>query len=312
MKIDELAKQIRHMLRDDKDCVIGITAIFEREGKSTLAVQLGRAIDNDFKLERNILFAPTVKGILNLVHGLPKYSVIDADEAIKVLYKLKRWERMSIFLNQLYAICGQENHATLLCMVRFRDFNEFFRNHKIRIWIHVVERGIAVIMYKDKSPFSKDPWHMDENDGIFRQAIMKKKVVEYTTEDVLKALSKSSNYVDVLYFDDMEEELRIEYKDLKKKYSYDDLDLESSESVDNVFLYETAKEVAINPIYHKIYHGHRIADVDVIQVRFKIGRSKSARIKKIVENDIWGAALSTTPTTTTSYKDKEKSEKNSD
>ena len=117
--IKTLARLIRKRLREDWDVVIAVTGQ-EGCGKSTLAIELGMAVDKNFDLEQNIIYIPDYKLIAKkITEELKKYSVLIIDEAIKTMYK-RRWQaRAQIFLNQLYSICRKQNIATILCMPSF-------------------------------------------------------------------------------------------------------------------------------------------------------------------------------------------------
>ena len=283
--LNGLAKIISDHVRKDYDSVIAITSMFEGDGKSTLALQLGLAIDPNFKLERNVLFAPTVEQMKNLIFSLPKYSVINADEAIKILYKLNWADKLSIFLNQLYALCRKENLITILCMPRFRDFNEFFRNHKIKIWIHILERGRAVIFYKDWNMFARDPWWMDENMKKLEISKKKfKKVIDYNIDEKINIVAKTHNFVGILEFSDIPPELKTEYMRMRDLEKYNDIDMGEKQSLENMKLFATAGEIINKPEgFTKIYAGELIVDLDAIMNTYSVGRGRASRIKKIAE-----------------------------
>jgi len=287
MTIKQFCNNVRQHLRDDFDCVIAITSSSEGEGKSTLAGQLGLGIDPKFDFRRNILYSPTVKAMKDLIFGLEKYSVIDPDEAIKILYKLKWGDKLTIFLNQLYALCRQENLATVLPMPRITDFVEFFRNHKIKFWLHIVERGTAVIFYKDWNPFAQDPWYMKENLAIIRKHRLHKKTVLYNLEEKIGALSKCQNFIGILKFEDLPEPHRTIYREMKRKYAYMDMDMDTNAGVESIHLFETAKEIiAERDTYIKEWHGKQVVDLERIMNKYNVGRQKASRIKKIVEDEV--------------------------
>lgn len=211
-------KRIRKRVRENYDAVIGITGE-EGEGKSTLAIQLGKALDDEFSFERNILFNPDKEKIKKMILELPKYSVVDVDEAIKVLYKMQWYSQIQHLLNVIYALCRRENKISLLLMPRFQDFNEFFRNHRIKVWIHVIKRGVAVVFAKDWSPFTKDPWRMTENqkmmDDLFRR--LKDTYLTMKIESKLKALRKSPNFLMAFTFDPLTKEEEKEFERLREE-----------------------------------------------------------------------------------------------
>lgn len=172
----DVSKIFLRRVKKDKDAVIALTGD-EGEGKSTLALHIiQETLRLHHKTEEEILetindyviYSPNKEEVKKRIIGLPKYMPVSADEAIKILYKLNWGTEIQKYLNMLYAICRKENKITILCMPRFIDFNEFFRNHRIKFWIHILERGRAVMFSKDWSPFSKDPWWLDENQKIIK------------------------------------------------------------------------------------------------------------------------------------------------
>lgn len=218
-------KQARARVRKDKDLVIAICSCLEEgAGKSTLAIWFGLATDDNFNLRDNELYAPTEQEAKDKILNLPRYATIIADEAIKILYKLRWASSLQVFLNTLFALSRKENKITVLCMPRFRDFNEFFRNHKIKIWIEIIERGTGVVFAKDWSPFAKDPWWIDENQKLVDKARKNRKFTEYNTEEKLSILSKSKNYVGVIKWDDLPQEIKDEYIAQRDAIKYKGLD----------------------------------------------------------------------------------------
>lgn len=283
LSIKQFSKEIQIHLREDYDCVIAITGIFEGIGKSSLGVKLGKGIDPHFSITKNILYSPTQKAMKDLIFGLPKYSVVDADEAIKILYKLKWADKMTIYMNQLYALCRQENLATILPMPRIQDFVEFFRNHKIKFWLFVIERGVAAVFFKDWNPFAPDPWYMKENFKIIQKYRLNKKTIFYSRDEKIAALKRCTNFVGILEFPDLTEEEKFEYKENKRQFSYADIDAESN-TVDTVKIYEAVDEILRNPEkIIKEFRGKRIADLDKIMTKKRVGRSVAMQIKKEIE-----------------------------
>lgn len=233
MDVKQFARVVREHIREDYDCVIAVTSIFEGEGKSTLCEELSSEIGKDlYDMEKNTLFNPKIEQIKDQVLNLPKYSVINADEAIKILYKLRWYDKMSIFLNQLYALARYKNLVSLFAMPRYRDFTEYFRNHKIKFWIHIIDRGHAVVFVKDWNPFTKDPWHMDENDKIIRTHRWKFKSNIITTQDKINILKRCQNFMGYLTFDDMPEDKKVQYMKLREKHKFDDITITLSTNSD--------------------------------------------------------------------------------
>jgi len=191
--LDWLADGIRSRLRNDLDVVIAVTGD-EGLGKSTLAYQLAKRIDGDFDVEKSTVYNPTYEEVKDKIVGLPKYSAIVVDEAVKTFYKRNFAHKSQIFLNQVFAICRKANKAVILCMPAFSDFDSFFRRRRILIWIHIVTRGGFVCFVKDKSAFAEDCWHQKENDLLFRESFGSKKFFQARPSHLVRAYRKSSNY----------------------------------------------------------------------------------------------------------------------
>src|SRR3972149_1934724 len=165
-------RTLRKRVREDYDAVIGITGE-EGVSKSTLANWIGFKTDDKYSFEKNCLFSPSPKSMVDSIRNLPRFSTINADEAIKILYKQQWW--LQVFINKFYRLCRQDNKISIMCMPRFQEFNEGFRNHRILFWVHLLDRGVGVIWEKDWSPYVKDPWHFDDNQKMLDKMVAKRK-----------------------------------------------------------------------------------------------------------------------------------------
>ena len=210
-------RTLRKKTREDYDAVVGITGD-EGVSKSTLANHIGFDTDRAYTFEKNCLFSPDEQSMVEAIRKLPRFSTVNADEAIKILYKQQWW--VQVFINKFYRLCRQDNKISILCMPRFSEFNEGFRNHRILVWIHLLDRGIGVVFMKDWNPFSPDPWHVKDNYNIIQKYTRRKKYFQVSVERKINILSKSSNFVDTITFPDLPKEKRIEYKVLAAKHKY--------------------------------------------------------------------------------------------
>jgi predicted XRE-type DNA-binding protein len=256
-------KVCRKRVREDYDAVIGITGD-EGVGKSTCANQLGFGIDDNYTLEKNVLYSPNKENMKNAIQGLPRFSAINGDEAIKILYKLKWWSPLQLFMNTFYRLCREENKISIFPMPRFSDFNEGFRNHRIKIWIYVLDRGLGVAFEKDWSPFSKDPWWMDENQKMIDKYRLGKKMSSFTLEKKLQVLQKSRNFLDVITFPDLDPEKREMYKQFKQQHTYEGIEEEYSEGDRYVKIRKKShrdKKLLIEELLQLGYSHQKVADI---------------------------------------------------
>jgi len=193
LTIQKFCKLTRQSLANDWDSVIAITG-GEGSGKTTLEIYLAEGIDPKFDLEKNMLYIPNATELVKKFNALPPQSVLAIDEAVRTLHKYDWMTSVQQTIIKMYATERFQNKATIALMPRFRDFTENFRNHRIKIWIHVISRGIAVAKLRDPNPYSKDPWHLDENLVKTEKVLRSKKTYQITPEDILKAERSCKNY----------------------------------------------------------------------------------------------------------------------
>lgn len=231
ISIDLLAKKIKKRVGLNKDATVAITG-FEGDGKSALSLQLGLAADPHFDIERNVLFSPNTQEIKQKIFDLPKESVIIADEAIKVMYKLNWSTKMQKTLNMVYAVCRKENKISIFNMPRFIDFSEYFRNHRIRLWLHIIDPlsnqkkyGLALLMARSWNPITKDPWGLKEFEKkVLEKQWQRKQDSSYGLDDKIALFEKLSTFLGLVKFEWVDAELWQRYETIKAKQDFNDLD----------------------------------------------------------------------------------------
>lgn len=211
------AKEVRKMLRDEEDCVIGITG-YPGKGKSNDASVLGLLIDDEYSFEDNICFIPSSKEIETRYMKLKMFSFLHIDEASKGLHKQKWYDKIQQKLNTLYDT-EREGHflCTALLMPRFQNFTENFRNFRIIYWIHVLAKGICIVYRKDEDKDTKDPWHIDENYKKKKDYWKSKKVFQRSISEIIRAEQKTPNYWFYFRIPAIPERIWEKYKQLKKQ-----------------------------------------------------------------------------------------------
>jgi hypothetical protein len=214
--LDKLCAGARRRLRNDKDVVTTITGD-EGLGKSVLEIKLCKKIDPKFRLDRNVLFNPSLEALHKLMYDLPPESAIGIDELIRIGYT-RNWQmKANKLLNELYALCRFQRKASFFCIPRFNMVDSDLRRRSL-FWIHVIDRGLAVVCRKDKNQFTSDPWHLKANEKILNDYFKNKPIHLFKDEDYLKAIKRSPNYVGFLTFKDFTPEEKVEYTALKKPF----------------------------------------------------------------------------------------------
>jgi len=209
-------KIVRKDLRDEKDYVIAITG-YPGMGKSQLAAIIAILIDYDYSFE-DICFIPTSKEIENRYMNLPMYSIMHIDEASRGLHKQKWYDKVQQKLNELYDT-EREDHflCTLLLMPRFQNFTENFRNFRIKYWINIVDRGLAIVYKRDEDKDSKDPWHLDENYKLKQKRWRNRRIYDRDVPSLVKMEQSTVNYWFYFQVPEIPKEVWEKYQVLKKE-----------------------------------------------------------------------------------------------
>ncbi len=271
----------------DKDLSVGVTAP-EGDGKSCLSIGIGMGIDPNFQLMRNILFSPSVKEIRNKIYNLPPYTPIIADEAIKIMYKLNWGTKIQKYLNKIYAVCRSQNKISIFNMPRFTDFSEYFRNHRLRLWIHIVDpisnekkEGHAVVMARSWNPVTIDAWGLKRFEKRLEDERKHgKKDVYYSLDDKIGAFEQLSGFIDVMKFKWIRQDVWDEYELIKAKTNVDDEEMEEDKVSVQLDQWKHRTILAI-----KIFQGMGYSTADIAKVFKTHTVSVSTWLKKFKEQE---------------------------
>lgn len=214
---EEFVKAIKSRLKHDSDLVMAITGE-EGIGKSTLEIHTAMAVDENFDLDKNIAYMPTYQHMREKFNSLPQYSAFGVDEAIKVLHKQEWMTRLQRGIVHLYATERKQNKCSVICIPRFRDLNENFRNHRVKVWIHILKRGFAVAYLKDPDPHIQDPWNMKESYYIKQKVYGRRDISDRNIDTKLRAEAKTPNYWFDFEFPDLDKETKRNYIKLREHY----------------------------------------------------------------------------------------------
>jgi hypothetical protein len=231
LEVKDLVEIFLKRLKKDKDVACAISG-YEGDGKSVLACQM--VLENLKQIGRDeqsikdnfneyMIYSPNREEMFKKITRKEKYTTINSDEAVKSLYKLNWASNSQKFLNMLFQLCRKENKINLLCIPRFTDLNEYFRNHRVMFWIHILETGTAVLMIRDWSPFSKDPWHLDENRKIIDMSRKRRKIGDFNISEKVGLMKKARGFVALLRWDDLESSYKKIYLAGKEKFGYEDM-----------------------------------------------------------------------------------------
>ena len=205
-------------LEDDSDIQIAITGE-PGTGKSTLGIWIGWLINRDskkvFNLVKNIAYIPDQKDVIKQYNDIQSKTALIIDEAVRGMHKHQWANKMQQLLVQMFNTERYQNKATILIMPRFKDLGEYFRNERVRVWIHVQKRGTGIVYVKDLDEHigMEDPWHFKENIKI-KQKIYKGRILT-SQEERLNAAVEANGFLGIITFPQLPYEIEEEYKRLK-------------------------------------------------------------------------------------------------
>ena len=159
--ISNLAKQIKIFLKNDWDYIIVISGD-AGVGKSTLTVKLGRLVDEKYNFERNNIYSR--RELKDKLWNLPTKSFLNVDEAINIVYRRDFFQRKQKNLLKDLDVVRDRNLCFCFLIPSFWDLDsKILSSGRIKIWVHIDERGRGYIFRPDKNPFNPDPWNKKLN-----------------------------------------------------------------------------------------------------------------------------------------------------
>jgi len=206
---------IRRRLRKDWDIVVALSGE-EGSGKSTLGGLMASLVDKKFNLIDNMALLPDEKQVVREYCKLNKYQCYVIDEAVRAFYKMNFMTTMTQTLVKMWATERYQNKATFLIIPRFTDLVENFRNHRVKLWIHVMARGRALVYIRDDDPHNNDPWSINLARKIKSRYNKKKNLSLLTIEERIAIERKLPNFLFEFEFPDYTPEFKKAYQKLKE------------------------------------------------------------------------------------------------
>jgi len=139
-------------------------------GKSTGAIRLAKAIKRHFTLKRDILFSRE-----DVMHHLAtrKGAILINDEAINTVYNRDFFADTQKKILKMLNMYRDSRNIVIWCVPNFYDLDKQFRS-LVKMRIHVIRRGVAVIHSPNQSSYSTDNWDTTVNEKIERKWAEKK------------------------------------------------------------------------------------------------------------------------------------------
>ena len=290
---------IKRRLRKDWDIVIAMSGE-EGSGKSTCGGLIAALIDKNFNLIDNMALLPDEKQIVSEYMKLKKYQCYVIDEAVRAFYKMSFMSKMTQTLVRMWATERYQNKATILIIPRFTDLVENFRNHRVKLWIHVIARGRALVYIRDDDPHNNDPWSINYARTVKKRYNAKKNLSLLTIEERVSIEKKLPNFLFEFKFPDYTPEFKKAYQKLKVKsrdiLTEQKLSTEEKKTPDKIRELKAQKDLLIYKLTEEGTTGRKeiskTFDMTLKQVKNSIERAKKVKEEQLqskkTEEDITG------------------------
>ena len=218
-KQETISNYLQYRQTQNYDCVIGITGS-EGGGKSSLAIEMAEDINRKnglpFDYEINIIYNPEYSAVIRAITSLPERSAIVIDEAIRTMYARNWNNKQQKEMNTIFATIRKRNLVVLICIPNIAELDSFFKNMRLLAWIHIFDRGRAVLFVKDPNPFNSDPFNIKLSRKIIDEGMGRDRYD--VNQMIIKLRQFIPNFVTNFKFDKLSEKKEQLYVGLAKKY----------------------------------------------------------------------------------------------
>ncbi len=208
--VNDIALMLYKAVKNKYDCPIIITG-GTSSGKSTLSYQISKALRrlgfHKFNPEEDLIYDPQEAS-----EEIDKrfYSTIIIDEAVNVMFNRDWYNELQKKIIKALNMNRHHYNIVFFNLPSGKDVDKKLLS-VARIWVHVVERGLAIIKMKNQGHHSRDDWDIAINEKIERKFIEKKRKINYTKLTTYRGHLKFSKLTE------REEKIYEEIKTRKKK-----------------------------------------------------------------------------------------------
>jgi len=268
IKLDEFAKIVNKHLKSDRDVFVCITG-FTGEGKSTFAIELAQAHakirKKTYSLNKQMTWDR--EELLQMIDGenkLKQYDEVIHDELFLAGYNRKWQDAEQIEFIQTLNTYRDRHLLFIGCIPVFKQLDPAVRT-RVRFWVHIFKRGIAVIRLQEPNSCTDDVWNLRD---------------EATLERTKQLLKYSRNSPMVCYYDDLDDDTKKEYLELRNTKRIEAIHKTKEKSIGgNSKAYSAFNKLAMH-IKKKYKYSNRqlaiISDVDRASIDIRLRKMAEA------------------------------------
>jgi len=201
--LKDLCKVIMETLKSDRDFFMVIDGP-TGEGKSTLAQWIRIITNRMFKIKSTIEETSIYNRaeLREKFKTLQEHQCVIADEAMNILFSRDAMKGEQKEMIRLIDMIRDRHLIPIFCLPSIWGLDRHFLNSgRVRVWVHIVERGRGYIFMPDNNAFTEDVWHRKENEEIFAMKNVRPE--------------KSQNYYETVLFPNLPPEIEAEYRRVK-------------------------------------------------------------------------------------------------
>jgi hypothetical protein len=275
-------------VRTNRDLFIACSGK-EGEGKSNTINILGYLMDENYDLEKNVLYTPNAKemtekltyrkylaqGITPPNTSLKPYSFINIDEAIRILFKMEQWSGIQRFLKKLFALARSENKIVGFCIPDFLDMGSGFRA-RMDYWINMEQRGLASVEVRSTNKYRTDRWNLDDNMRTYEKYLGRRKYGDITPEQNVEIQAKiSKNFLTSFQVPKLPDALDKKYNQLKEQHDF------------NETAHDDNADEKVSPRLKRYYEGI-VTLMKLLNEKYEYTHDKLAEVTKIPVGTVHG------------------------
>lgn len=165
-----LAQAFVDLTRTDRDLIALVTG-WTGEGKSMLVQRIVADyicpyLGLKYDLDKYMFLSDSADDFAKLWVENPRYSAIQVDEAVDMFFS-GDWAKVASRELQKSATKARGlNKIVFLLIPNMLQMTKYFRDRRARVWIHIIERGVAVVFVRSKNFASRDAWGLERLEKV--------------------------------------------------------------------------------------------------------------------------------------------------
>lgn len=200
-KIRHLVKNLIKNQKEDFDAVLVVSGR-EGVGKSTLAIEIARLVQEAYgrKFNYDSNMAYNANEAIEKMKNLQQYDVLLLDEGMRLAWRRQWFNTEQRKLARLFSQIRSRNLCLIFSIPDFMHIDTYYREHRVLYWLHVIDRGYAVLFAPDTTAGARDRWGIEQAQKQIRLGKRRATTTFDDTEAKLRKHKTIPSFVDWFQF----------------------------------------------------------------------------------------------------------------